>query len=82
MELRKKIADRLVVYMPSPGFEDAFDEALEVADAILAIPELVDALEALQLQALQSELNDPAHEWGREALDKTRTILAKVRSQQ
>lgn len=44
----------------------------------LAVPELYDALKALQRQALQSELNSPAHEWGQEALTLTAAALAKA----
>lgn len=44
---------------------------------------LVAALTALELQALQSpDLNNPANEWGMEALALTRTVLATLESEQ
>src|SRR5690349_11938399 len=43
---------------------------------ISAAPDLLAALKALQLQALQSELNSPAHEWGYEALALTQATIA------
>lgn len=45
-------------------------KAVNSHDAMLA------ALKALQVQALQSNLNSPAHEWGWEALGMTRAALA------
>ncbi len=48
------------------------------ADLIAAAPELLDALKALQLQGLQSELNDPAHEYGYAALEMARAAIAKA----
>lgn len=48
------------------------------AHLIAAAPELLDALKMLERQALQSSLNDPAHEWGWEALQATRAALSKA----
>lgn len=51
-------------------------DAAYIVHAANAFPHLVAALEALQLQALQSDVNDPANEWGHEALEMTRGALA------
>jgi hypothetical protein len=48
------------------------------ARLIAAAPDLLAALKALHLQALQSELNDPANEWGYEAIQKAAAALAKA----
>ena len=40
---------------------------------------MTEALEALQRQALQSELNTPSHEWGWEALQMTRAALTTAK---
>jgi hypothetical protein len=55
----------------------------EVGDAhlIAAAPEMYEALKALQLQALQSTVNDPANEWGQEALDMARAVLKSIGGQ-
>jgi hypothetical protein len=45
---------------------------------IEAAPELLAALKALQRQALQSDVNDPANEWGREALELASAAIAKA----
>lgn len=54
------------------------DEAEEDANAalFLAAPQLLAALKALHLQALQSTVNDPANEWGAEALEMSRAAIA------
>ena len=59
------------------------DVAVHEANAhlIAAAPDLYEALYDLQRQALQSTLNDPANEWGWEALQKTRAALAKARGE-
>lgn len=61
-----------------PGDED---EAHANAHLIAAAPAMYDALKALHLQALQSSLNDPANEWGREALDMASAALSKARGE-
>lgn len=50
------------------------------ASLLSTIKELMEALEMLQRQALQSELNTPSHEWGWEALQVTRTALSRAKS--
>ena len=59
------------------------DEAPPPADRIASLTEavrvLTEALEALQRQALQSELNSPSHEWGWEALQMTRAALTTAK---
>lgn len=45
---------------------------------IAAAPDLLEALKSLQRQALQSDVNDPANEWGREALEMTNAAIAKA----
>jgi hypothetical protein len=50
----------------------------ELAQKMAAAPELLEALEALRLQALQSELNSPANEWGWEALQLANAAIAKA----
>lgn len=52
------------------------EEARANARLIAAAPDLLAALKALQLQALQSNVNDPANDWGREALALTRAAIA------
>lgn len=42
--------------------------------------ELEKALQALLLQALQSELNTPAHEWGYEAIQNSIHVLKENRN--
>jgi hypothetical protein len=51
------------------------------ARLIAAAPELYEALKALQLQALQSNVNEPSNEWGRDALAQARGALAKARGE-
>ena len=53
-------------------------EAEANAHLIVAAPDLLEALKALQHQALQSELNSPAHEWGTEALGLARIAISKA----
>lgn len=48
------------------------------AHLIAAAPELLEALKAIQLQALQSSVNSAANEWGREALDLANAAIAKA----
>ena len=48
-------------------------DALESSEGLLR--QAIDALRALQRQALQSSVND-GNEWGEEALEMTRTVLA------
>jgi len=43
--------------------------------------ELLEALEALLLQALQSELNSASHEYGSEAIDNARAAIAKAKGE-
>jgi len=49
---------------------------------IVRLRERINSLEgvlmALQLQALQSSVNDPANEWGRDALARTKSVLADM----
>ncbi len=46
-----------------------------------AAPDLYEALTALRLQVLQSELNNPANEYAYEALQMANAALAKARGQ-
>lgn len=48
------------------------------ARLIAAAPDLLAALKALQLQALQSSVNNPANEWGMEALALAHAAIAKA----
>lgn len=48
------------------------------ARLIAAAPDLLAALKALQLQALQSSVNDPSNEWGQEALAMTRAAISRA----
>lgn len=48
------------------------------ARLIAAAPDLLAALKALQLQALQSTVNDPSNEWGQEALAMTRAAISRA----
>lgn len=48
------------------------------AALIAAAPDLLTALKALRIQALQSSVADPANEWGREALALTSAAIAKA----
>jgi hypothetical protein len=45
---------------------------------ICAAPDMYAALNALRTQALQSNVADPANEWGREALELANAALAKA----
>lgn len=60
------------------GGENARDEALANARLIAAAPDLLAALKALRLQALQSTVNDRANEWGMEALGLARCAISKA----
>ncbi len=55
---------------------NAMDEAN--ASLIAAAPELLEALKALRIQALQSTVNDRANEWGMEALGLAHAAIAKA----
>lgn len=55
------------------------EEAMANARLIAAAPDLLEALEALRLQALQSDVNNPANEWGREALAMAHAAINKAR---
>jgi hypothetical protein len=57
----------------------AGNEAGRTRQAASLIQELGEALEGLRLQALQSSVNEPANEWGQEALEKTNAILSKLK---
>jgi hypothetical protein len=54
-------------------FENEADYSL-----IAAAPDLLEALKALQLQALQSDVNHPSNEWGMEALALAHAAIAKA----
>lgn len=43
--------------------------------------ELLETLKELLLQALQSELNSPANEWGYEAIQRSSTVITKLQVQ-
>lgn len=43
--------------------------------------ELLEALKELHLQALQSDLNSPANEWGYEAIQRSSTVITKLQVQ-
>jgi hypothetical protein len=62
-------------------FQELNDKAKSDAMVRDAAPELLDALTSLRLQALQSGLNDPANEWGREAISKANAAIAKATGQ-
>lgn len=48
------------------------------ANLIAAAPDLLEALKALRLQSLQSDVNSPSNEWGREALGLANAAIAKA----
>lgn len=54
------------------------EERIANARLIAAAPELLDALKALRLQALQSSVNSPANEWGMEALAMANAAISKA----
>jgi hypothetical protein len=45
---------------------------------IAAAPDLLAALKALEIQALQSHVNEHSNEWGREALGMARAAILKA----
>lgn len=45
---------------------------------IAAAPDLLAALKALEIQAIQSDVNSPANEWGREALEMARDAIVRA----
>ena len=47
----------------------------QLAEARAEVARLREALRALLLQALQSDCNSPANEWGQEAIDMARAAL-------
>lgn len=54
----------------------ASEAALKENERLRArVAELVKALEALRFQALQSDVNSPSNEWGREALEGANAAL-------
>ena len=58
-----------------PVSEDAEGNAALLA----AAPDMLAALEALWVQALQSDVNEARNEWGREALELARAAIAKAK---
>lgn len=54
------------------------DEAIANMHLIAAAPDLLAALKALHLQALQSDMNNPADEWGYEAIQLATAAIAKA----
>lgn len=52
------------------------------ARLIASAPDLLAALKALQIQALQSDVNDPSNEWGCEALAMARAAISKAEGRQ
>lgn len=52
--------------------------AMADARLIAAAPDLLTALKALHLQALQSTVNDPGNEYGQEALAMADAAIAKA----
>jgi hypothetical protein len=48
------------------------------ARLIAAAPDLLAALKALEIQALQSDVNEHSNEWGREALGMARAAILKA----
>ena len=71
--------DHPVCMVTAAGFVTERDEA--DARLIAAAPDLLAALKALELQALQSNVNSPSNEWGREALDLARAAIEKAEGQ-
>jgi hypothetical protein len=67
-----------LVNAPKDGRAIGLEEAQANACLIAAAPEMLEALKALQLQALQSNVNDPANEWGREALVMAQVTIDKA----
>lgn len=65
-----------VVYEDGRDFAAVYNDA--DAHLIAAAPDLLEALKALELQALQSNVNSTSNEWGREALDLARAAIAKA----
>lgn len=53
-------------------------EAEANARLIAAAPDMLEALKALRLQALQSNVNSAANEWGLEALAMANAAIAKA----
>ena len=70
-----KAKELINALLPKPIHEwrDIVAAALESSEGLLR--QAIDALRALQRQALQSSVND-GNEWGQEALEMTRTVLA------
>ena len=56
----------------------AHAECYADARLIASAPDLLAALKALHLQALQSELNSPANEWGYEAIELATAAIARA----
>lgn len=52
------------------------------ARLLAAAPDLLEALKALRLQALQSDLTSAANEWGREAIAMANAAIAKASGEQ
>lgn len=71
---------RIYVYDPDKDSDVVIGKMYAASDAQLATaaPDLVEALQALRLQALQSTVNDPANEWGAEALQMADAALSKA----
>lgn len=56
----------------------AKEDAAHIVKCVNMHDELVEALKALHIQALQSNVNSPANEWGEEALSMSLATLKKA----
>lgn len=57
-------------------------QAAKIVRSMNSAPEMLEALKALRLQALQSNLNSAANEWGREAIKMSSAAIAKAEGRQ
>ena len=76
-------AEGRVVCSNEPYYPTAItaEHAATIVAAVNGRAELLAALKALELQALQSNVNSPANEWGREALALARAAIISAEAQ-
>lgn len=71
-------SERLTAVAAGDGRTAFPDEWSANARLIAAAPDLLEALKALRLQALQSNVNSAANEWGREALEMANDAISRA----